>query len=84
MLSYSLTVHAGNAGVLETDRVQISTPLAACDFGTKDKPHVFYSAPGSPLTVQNYFDEKSTEVVNFFPGTKLDATTLGGKAILFY
>lgn len=84
MLSYSLTFPVGNRDVLENDQVQISTPLAAGESETQNKPHGFYASPGSPLTVQNHFDGKSTEFVSFFPGTKLDAATLGGKAILFY
>ncbi|KAL8322611.1 hypothetical protein RB601_001321 [Gaeumannomyces tritici] len=56
------------------DKVQISTPLAACDSDKQDYPHIFYVDNGPKYAIQDIAKKLSpTKVADFVPGTRFGA-----------
>ncbi|KAI9038691.1 uncharacterized protein KD926_010531 [Aspergillus affinis] len=75
---------ADHAEILTNDKVEINTPISAAESSVPEKPYVFYVSKSTPLMMMCYDHDKSTEVGKYYPGTKIDAITVGKKVLLFH
>lgn len=67
---------------IEKDKVQPTTPLA-CTRTSDNKVHLFYAGMGG--SIMHVTDGKnSEELVKFYPGSKLGATSVDNKITMFY
>ncbi|QSZ35227.1 hypothetical protein DSL72_008096 [Monilinia vaccinii-corymbosi] len=69
--------------VIDGSLVAANTALAATK--TADgKTHIFYASRGSPSKIIHSVDGGTEEVVNFYPGSKIGATSSGNQVSTFY
>ncbi|TGO51814.1 hypothetical protein BCON_0154g00340 [Botryotinia convoluta] len=67
---------------VEKDKVQATTPIA-CTMTKDGSVHLFYVAKNNKI-VHCADGKKEEELVNFFPGSKLGATSVENKITLFF
>lgn len=67
---------------IDKSKVQPTTPLAATR-SEDGKTHLFYAGKTSKI-VHSIDGQDSQDLINFYPGSKLGATSVGNKLTLFY
>lgn len=80
--SLEANIYLDRGVYVEKDKVQATTPIA-CTMTKDGSVHLFYVAKNNKI-VHCRDGKEEEELVNFFPGSKLGATSVDNKITLFF